>query len=443
MPSRQDHIHSYQFMIQRIVAAIVLRETDPASPPFRRVAAATLAGVLVATLSLGAVAGYGMLTGGEPDWRAGDAVIVDTESTTRYVYRDGRLHPVLNLVSALLVLGIAERRTVYVPPTALAGVPRGAPLGIPGAPDALAPPERLLGGLWTVCSPGTPGSAVFVGGGVAGGRPLGPDAGLLVRDGAGRVSLVWRDRRHPVREPEVVLGALGWASQTPVPVAAEVIDHVPAGEPLARITIAGRGKPVRAVPGLRVGEVVMVESQGGGRQYAVALPDGLAGISQVQADLLLGDPATASALGQVRARWLDQGAYALAPKLPRLDRGGDLAPPASTPALDRATGVCVDVGPEAAGVRLDADLPSGAAGVLVPPGHGALVESAGTVSLVTDLGLRHALGAPAVLAMLGYAEVHPVPLPASLIALVPVGATLDPAAVRSYPQGVPRTLPDR
>ena len=47
MPSRQDQLHSYQFMVQRVVAALVMRETDPAQSPFRRAAGASLASVLV------------------------------------------------------------------------------------------------------------------------------------------------------------------------------------------------------------------------------------------------------------------------------------------------------------------------------------------------------------------------------------------------------------
>src|SRR5262245_44368951 len=115
MSSRQDQRHSYQFMGQRLMAAIVLRDTDPVRPPFRRLVAATSAGVLLATLALAAVAGYGLLVRDDDSWHAGDALIVAKESSARYVYRDGRLHPVLNYTSALLILGTGRPRTVYVP----------------------------------------------------------------------------------------------------------------------------------------------------------------------------------------------------------------------------------------------------------------------------------------------------------------------------------------
>src|SRR5215217_6301502 len=50
MPSRQDQLHSYQFSVQRVVSALVMRETDPAQAPFRRAAGATLASILLAVV---------------------------------------------------------------------------------------------------------------------------------------------------------------------------------------------------------------------------------------------------------------------------------------------------------------------------------------------------------------------------------------------------------
>ena len=52
MPSRQDQLHSYQFTVQRVVSALVSRDTDPAQAPFRRAATATLASVLLAVVGV-------------------------------------------------------------------------------------------------------------------------------------------------------------------------------------------------------------------------------------------------------------------------------------------------------------------------------------------------------------------------------------------------------
>jgi hypothetical protein len=73
--------------------------------------------------------------------------------------------------------------------------------------------------------------------------------------------------------------------------------------------------------------------------------------------------------------------------------------------------------------------------VLVPPGTAAVVEAmpsgkapAGTVSVVTDLGRSYPLADPKLLDVLGYEGVQPVRIPAGLVARIPQGSGLDPAA---------------
>src|SRR6185312_11702025 len=97
MPSRQDQLHSYQFMIQRVVSALVMRETDPPRSPFRRLAGAALIGALLAALGFGGAAAYAVISPGTSTaWRDESAVIVEKETGALYVYREQRLQPVLN-----------------------------------------------------------------------------------------------------------------------------------------------------------------------------------------------------------------------------------------------------------------------------------------------------------------------------------------------------------
>ncbi len=65
------------------------------------------------------------------------AVIVEKESGARFVYREQKLHPVLNYASALLIVGADRSKTVLVSRRTIDGVPRGLPLGIADAPDSL------------------------------------------------------------------------------------------------------------------------------------------------------------------------------------------------------------------------------------------------------------------------------------------------------------------
>ncbi|MFR9777614.1 type VII secretion protein EccB [Micromonospora sp. MS34] len=455
MPSRQDQLHSYQFTVQRAVAALVMRETDPAQSPFRRLAGAGLASVLVAVVALGGVALYGLFAGGGSSWRDPGAVIVEKESGARFVYREGKLHPVLNYASALLIIGAERPKTVLVSRRSIDGVPRGLPLGIADAPDSLPAPGRLASGAWTVCSTvateaGRAGarSALLIGREVTGGRPLG-DQALLLRHPDGTLHLLWHDRRYLLRDTDRVLAALAATRERAVRVAPALLNTVPAGVDLTPPALPAMGHPSDRVEGATVGDVYLVRNSGGGRQYAVAERNGIAGITEFQAAMLL------ARTGQGDPKPITLGRFAALPKLPGQVPAGPTAPPTVPPRLAAADGgaLCARVGDDT-GVRdvrvgvtppdLSAAARTGAGQggladqVMVEPGRGAVVESAaapgatgGAISVVTDLGRRYVLSGAEVLGMLGYAGVRPVRLPAGLVSLVPAGSPLDPAAARA------------
>ncbi|MGH3664184.1 MAG: type VII secretion protein EccB, partial [Micromonosporaceae bacterium] len=97
MASRRDQLHSYQFMIQRVVAALVMRETDPAQSPFRRAAGAIFAGIMVGIIVIAGFAIYGLWKpGGNLAWKAEadasgkPAVVVEEETGAVYVYMGKR-----------------------------------------------------------------------------------------------------------------------------------------------------------------------------------------------------------------------------------------------------------------------------------------------------------------------------------------------------------------
>jgi type VII secretion protein EccB len=451
MASRSDQLHSQQFTLQRVVGALAMRDADPAASPSRRIGGSLVASVLVAALAVAAVGVYGVLRpGGSTSWQAGNAVIVEEETGARFVYRDGVLHPVLNYSSAVLVLGQPSPPRVRVSRSSLSGVPRGQVLGIAGAPDALPAAADLLAGAWTLCSrpvvtqPGAAGpQSVLLVGSTVQGRPL-DDAGVLAVDVAGGLHLLWHARRYAIAAPELVLAAFAWSRSAAVPVSAALLNAVPAGPDLGPVAVP-RGTPaVSPVDGLRLGQVFVVETATGDKRFGVVLANGLADVTAAQADLLLADPAGPGG----RPTPIGQAQYAAAPKSPTaLVPTGDGAPPASPPTLapvDSQTGVCASF-PSSAAPTLTlapaspvageqrtrpgpADLTAPVDVVAVPPGRGALVSSAGVLSLVVDLGLRFPVPSTDVARLLGYAGVAPLTLPPSLVSLLPSGHPLDPAS---------------
>jgi type VII secretion protein EccB len=442
MASRQDQLHSYQFMVQRVVAALVMRETDPAQSPFRRVAGATLVGVLLAALGVGGAAAFAVIApGSSGKWRNDRAIILEEESGALFVYREQVLHPVLNQTSALLILNSAGVKTVSVSRKALADAPRGAPLGIPGAPTSLPTAAGLRKEPWTVCS--TPdGSVLFVGGGPTGGAALG-ERGLLVTGPAQQTFLIWHGHKHLIRQPGAVLGALVWSGRPQAAVAQALLHAVASGTDLVTPAVASRGT---AVAGGKVGQLYGVRS--GDRVDAfVVTTDGLASLTPLQAALLLAAPETAGVQGRKDLLPLTAGEFSalvqgrqVKPFAP--DPGGEGALPANTPELldGQPQQVCTSgaVTTGAAMPDLSHALSTASASkdgtvladrIVVPPGGGALVRTdTGVLTLVTDVGRRHALPIADVLPALGYQGQEPVQVPGELVGLLPAGPALDPAA---------------
>ncbi|MBT8224566.1 MAG: type VII secretion protein EccB, partial [Dactylosporangium sp.] len=333
MASRQDQLHSYQFMVQRVVAALVLRETDPAQSPFRKIAGSALIGALLAALSLGGAAAYGLIApGGSDRWKTEEAVIVEKESGALFVYRDGKIHPALNYSSALLLVGATKPKTVSVARASLDGVPRGTAYGIEGAPDLLPAKKRLSREPWAICTNRaalqSATSALFIGGTEpAGGRALAggenPEALLVAVPDGTRYAIIGH-RRHLIRDPEIVLPALVWTAQ-PVEVDPAFINALPAGADVARLAphIAGFGTMVTRPAGGRVGQVYVVR-RSAGQDYFVAGGTGLAALTPLEAQLLLADPLTAAKIGHSTAKELSVADFMpLGTNVQQFAAGGD------------------------------------------------------------------------------------------------------------------------
>lgn len=469
MPSRRDQVQSYQFFIQRMTSALVVHDADPTAAPFRRLGGAGLLGIMVAVICLAAFGVYGLVVpGGATGWRDGASVILEKETGTRYLYRDGRLHPVLNYASALLAMETAAP-TVSVSRNSLVGTPRGPRIGIPDAPDSLPAPKRMLGGPWTLCSQQArneagefvPTTVLTVGRRPAGGREM-RDAALLARDAKnGRLYLIWHDHRYEITDERIVLEGLTLGSAPVFGAGGAWLNALPAGEPIGTQRVTGRGRRSQAVPDARIGQIYVVRSQGGDRQYYLVERDRLVPLSQLQVNVLFADPATREAYpnaGRPKALPLEADTAAVAAKAPA-PADGRYRAPQQVPKIAQLAGdqpaVCAayEPGRDEPKVMLDAQVQpvkepvrtgeqTGdgiplADRVVVEPGFGVLVSSrptpdapTGTLNLVTDLGYRYPLASEGVPAMLGYQTSDAVELPASLVVRLPAGPALDPATAK-------------
>ncbi|RMI02833.1 type VII secretion protein EccB [Cellulomonas triticagri] len=444
MASKRDLVEAQTYSRRRLLTAFTSgapggRELEP-TKPLRGVVAGVSLSVLLVLGSLG----LGLLSPTLPDgWDDQSLVIVEGDGS-RYVGIQGTLHPVLNVTSARLVLDSGAFHVVDVSEDDITDAPRGATLGIPGAPDELPLADRLTGTGWAACVAADGTTTLDLDPDAPAAAPV-PGTGVLV-DVAGTLYLVADGVRHriPPTDEAAVLRALGLDTATPLVAGADWLNLVPLGTDLAALTVAGAGDAALPQGGLpletRVGELVEVSGTGDGlRRYVVDAQGELAPLSDLAYPLYLlgaGDLAatalqvTASDIAAVRTSGTPVAPADLPATVPTLPAAGQ------TPCVVLSTGDAE---------RVDLVLADGAVepGVRVAPGSGALVRAqssdgaTATVRLVDGSGRAYPVpdASDEVLARLGFTPDDVVRVPPAWAALLPTGPSLTVEAAATEVSG--------
>ncbi|MFD0261066.1 type VII secretion protein EccB [Kitasatospora indigofera] len=469
MQSKRDQVQAHLFVMGRLATGMLRGEPDAPDTPSGRTSRGTVTGLVVAVLVCLGVAVYGALVpGGATGWRKPGTLVVVKESGARYLYLDGSLRPVLNEASARLLAGdqlVVDQVSV----NSLAGTPRGAPVGILGAPDGLPAPGRLAAAPWLACAVGRPGPsggrrpelALAVG---PGGRGTGltDGQGALVAAPDGTEYLLWHGRRLRVDTRDGARQALGQAAVTAYPVTAAFLDSLAAGPDLAAPEVESRGAPgpqLTAGP-TRFGQLF---TGPGGDPYLLT-PAGLTPLSRMAFELLRNDLRTQSAayggaaVTPAALSPADLAAHTAAARPTPAAAGLPAAPPELV-TVPQGRGICAestltDQAPTTSVALFDEEAVAGpppaaqpgvdpacagADSIAVRPGGGALVRAlssagvGGTLYLVTDAGVKYPLASAAAAERLGYGAVVPSAAPEALLTLLPTGPSLDPAALTGGP----------
>ncbi|MEU3725801.1 type VII secretion protein EccB [Streptomyces sp. NPDC031705] len=454
MASRRDELNAYTFAKRRTVAAFLQPSATGTEEGAPRPLRAVLPGVVIGALVVAGFGAWGMFKPQAPKgWdKPGAMVIVGKQSTTRYVVLttkvngkdQTRLHPVLNLASARLLLDPRTSKVVQVEDKVLdAGKPpRGPIIGIPYAPDRLpAAAEAGRAKRWAVCQrPGGNNRGVQTAAFVLADREAGLlDDGhrttgtqvLYVQNTGGAkerylVDAAGTKYRFPDGRPDsgTLTTALVGTGATPQPVTGEWLATLNSGDDLAFPQLPGTPGADAAVPGLggadaKVGMVLTAQT-GSGTQHYVVLPDRVAQVSEFVAWLLISSPATDSLNMHGKARETDL--QSLNPGAPFKDdakwprrRASQVNRVADTPGAvqggERRDTVCnvlrsVDgQGNQTlstwAGTGFPVDITASGTSSYVTPGTGLLytqvqgrqTSAGGALFLVTDTGLRYAVQA--------------------------------------------------
>jgi type VII secretion protein EccB len=288
-------VSGWRFLLRRVEHAIVRRDTRMFDDPLQFYSRAVGAGIIIAVLiCLGAA----LLAYFKPlGKRGGDTLLVDRTTNQLYVTipGTGQLRPVYNLTSARLVLGNAGT-PVAVKSDELNRMPKGQPIGIPGAPYATP-----LGGAnttWTLCDTVTKPESVApqiepaviarplqvdlsVG-------PMRPDQGMLVSY-KGNNWLVTASGRHDIDLADrAVTSSVGIpVTARATPISEGLFNALPNAGPwrLPEIPRTGEPNTVGLPPNLVIGSVFTALTEDG-EQYFVVLPDGVARVNDTTAAAL-------------------------------------------------------------------------------------------------------------------------------------------------------------
>jgi type VII secretion protein EccB len=468
MWTQRDQLQAFQFLRRRIVSALQFGDANHPVAPGRRVLVATASGLGAMLLICGGFLVFAVLRpGSTADWRQPGQILIEKESGAGFVLgADGLVHPVLNYASARLLIG--GDRTTSIAAKALAGAPRGRPLGIPDAPASLAARRALIEGPWAVCAGGSgrkePAAVVttLVIGRPAPQRPMAPGQGIIVAGADGSRHLVSDGRRMRLRGNAVV--ALGWDAVQPTPVSEAWLGAVPPGPELALLNVRNSGDagPQLAGKRTRVGQVLLAKGVDGENRYYVATRAALVPIGQTEAALIVGNPNNEAAYPDGVARPLTVSAaditasglvaqraeeHPYPPRLPKLVRGDGATTvlcaggtSAGASQFWTAAAPPLPAGGRALPVAKKARESGAADQVYVAPGTGLLVtgprpaggDEAATspMYLVTDQGVRFRLRDRDDAAALGYGDTPPTTVSTGLLELLPSGPELSTEAAR-------------
>ncbi|MFF5264780.1 type VII secretion protein EccB [Actinomadura viridis] len=449
MQTRKDLYQAHRLMTQRVALAFLQGKPGAAESPLRRTGVGTLCGVMVVVLL---AAGFGIsglvVKGGARNLQQPGLVLIERETGAAYAYsaRDRKLIPFLNYASARLAMSTTSIRRKTVSSRSLARYGRGPMAGIQGAPESLPEPSRLTKAPWSLCVRGT--SVSLAGGRDVGGRALADAQGVLVQGGA-QTWLIWRHTRLRL-SPQA---ARVLTADRPAPVDERWLNGLPQGPDFAAPPVPRWGQRSSGPDGAPtpIGQVFRVAAIAGTpARWYVQLADGLAGISQTQARLLLETAGNApNAPGPPRD--ISPGAAGARPSQTTLYRR-DIPenPPEIIPyqATEPLCAVYRDTGKLSTESRFTIGgalptAPSGGTGLdqVIMPGGGTF---AGTLSspgqkpqafsLLTEQGVRYPIATADDVAKLGYSLNSAVPVPANLLQLFRQGPILTSSqAIRPVP----------
>lgn len=290
-------VNGYRLLVRRMEHALIRADSRMIHDPMRGQMRALLVGMVIALLVSGAA---GVLAFFRPTPNFGDSTIMASASSGALFVRLGdRLHPVLNLASARLIVGKADTAK-QVDDKFLNTVALGPAVGVVGAPSRINSADDMTVSSWTVCDTTQfppvaeqPGASTVETTVLANEPVLDEDIRasspeqVFLAKAQGITYLVYGGVRAQINPGDLILhNALRLGDSEIREVSPGLLNSFPLVDPIAPIVIDGVAEPTSYLPETyRVGEIVRTVDSHGDQLY-VLLREGLQPISSVTADII-------------------------------------------------------------------------------------------------------------------------------------------------------------
>lgn len=247
MATKKDLIEAQQFSRNRLLSAFIGgapggKELEPAKPM-----RAVFGGIALSAMVIIAGLFIGFLNPGLPNGWENNRLIVARDTGARYVSVEGSLYPVINTVSARMLIPPDDFNVVSLNQSSLSGIHIGGTIGILGGPDTLPKSGDLDGTGWLAC--GAPANTKLWVGGQTKAAAANNSATVVTRDGETFVISGGTSFAVPRGQETAVLRAIGLDGVTPYAVRGEWLALFEKGDDLSPATLQ---QPNELVPSLNL-----------------------------------------------------------------------------------------------------------------------------------------------------------------------------------------------
>lgn len=151
MANKKDLAEAQSYSRRRLVTAFSSGIPDGVELTPKKNQTPVIVGVGLTVIAILVSLFYGMVSPSLPDGWENNKLIVAKNSAARYVSSNGTLHPVINAISARLLIPSSDFKVLTVADDQLKNIPIGSTIGILGAPDSLPEENNLIAGSINSC----------------------------------------------------------------------------------------------------------------------------------------------------------------------------------------------------------------------------------------------------------------------------------------------------